>query len=61
MPDAVTQTAIAKRDGDKCCITGKAGSFWDPLVVVPILPVPSRWIEDEVCPVVQHDHDATRT
>ncbi|KAH8597551.1 hypothetical protein B0O99DRAFT_617672 [Bisporella sp. PMI_857] len=47
IPDAATQAAIAKRDGGKCCITGKAGRFWDPLVVAPILPVPCGWIEDE--------------
>ncbi|TVY25245.1 hypothetical protein LHYA1_G007004 [Lachnellula hyalina] len=47
VPDAATQAAITKRDGGKCCITGKAGHFMDPLVVVPILPVPSRWFEDK--------------
>ncbi|TVY13908.1 hypothetical protein LARI1_G009029 [Lachnellula arida] len=47
VPDAATQAAITKRDGAKCCITGKAGYSSDPLVVVPILPVPSRWFEDE--------------
>ncbi|KAI5854495.1 hypothetical protein GGS23DRAFT_590615 [Durotheca rogersii] len=46
-PDASTQLAITKRDGFKCCITGKAGHFWDPLVVVPILPVPSNLTEPE--------------
>ncbi|CZR65735.1 uncharacterized protein PAC_15635 [Phialocephala subalpina] len=47
IPDAVTQAVITKRDGGKCCITGKAGRFWDPLIVVPVLPVPSLWIDDE--------------
>ncbi|TVY37481.1 hypothetical protein LSUB1_G004491 [Lachnellula subtilissima] len=47
VPDATTQAAITKLDGGKCCITGKAGHSWDPLVVVPILPVPSRWFEDK--------------
>ncbi|TVY35184.1 hypothetical protein LOCC1_G008040 [Lachnellula occidentalis] len=46
-PDAATQAVITKRDGGKCCITGKSGHFMDPLVVVPILPVPSRWFEDK--------------
>ncbi|KUJ15474.1 kinase-like protein [Mollisia scopiformis] len=46
-PDAVTQANITKRDGGKCCITGKVSRVWDPLVVVPVLPVPSRWIVDE--------------
>ncbi|RDL39402.1 uncharacterized protein BP5553_03742 [Venustampulla echinocandica] len=57
--DPVTRAAITKRGGDRCCITGKAGRFWDPLVVVPVLPLPSRWIEVEVCPVVQDDYDPT--
>jgi len=47
MADAVAQTAIFKRDGGKCCITGKAARFWDPLVVVPVLPIPYRWTENE--------------
>jgi len=51
-PDAATQAAISKRDGLKCCITGKFGYFWDPLVVVPVLPIPNGWIKSklEVCP-----------
>ncbi|KAK6865799.1 hypothetical protein PG995_002327 [Apiospora arundinis] len=40
--DASTKTAIAKRDGFKCCIAGKASHLWDRLDIVPILPVPSR-------------------
>lgn len=47
-PDLVTRTTITERDGVKCCITGKAGTFRDSLLVVPILPIPSRWIEDKV-------------
>ncbi|KAI1080729.1 hypothetical protein F5B20DRAFT_538730 [Whalleya microplaca] len=46
-PSAADQSAIKKRDGGLCCITGLVGRFWDPLVVVPILPVPTRWTEDE--------------
>ncbi|KAK4150826.1 kinase-like domain-containing protein [Chaetomidium leptoderma] len=46
-PDADTQKAIMRRDGNKCCITGKAGSIWDPLLVMPILPIPSGWIADK--------------
>ena len=38
-----------KRDGNKCCITGKAGTIWDPLLVVPILPTPSGWTVKKVC------------
>ncbi|POR32239.1 Uncharacterized protein TPAR_07550 [Tolypocladium paradoxum] len=29
---------VTRRDGGKCCITGLSNSFWDPLVVAPILP-----------------------
>lgn len=32
-----------------CCITGKPGRLCDPLVIVPILPVPTRWAYSEVC------------
>ncbi|KAK7212611.1 hypothetical protein V2G26_019789 [Clonostachys chloroleuca] len=30
---------VNMRDGGKCCITGRDGSFFDPLVVAPILPM----------------------
>lgn len=46
--NAETQSAIRKRDGNMCCITGKAGRLWDPLIVVPILQLPSRWLHCEV-------------
>ncbi|KAG4274870.1 hypothetical protein FPRO04_08878 [Fusarium proliferatum] len=39
--------AITKRDGGICCVTGKQGSLWDPVIVAPILPVPSAWLEGE--------------
>ncbi|KAI1269329.1 hypothetical protein F5Y18DRAFT_95711 [Xylariaceae sp. FL1019] len=42
-PDAATRSAIARRDGDRCCITGKRGSLFDPLCVAPILPLPIGW------------------
>ncbi|KAJ4391476.1 hypothetical protein N0V93_005093 [Gnomoniopsis smithogilvyi] len=42
-PDVRQQ--IISRDGGRCCITGKPGRIWDPLVVQPILPIPSGWIE----------------
>lgn len=44
-PDPAERQAIIRRDGARCCITGSPGYLWDPLVVEPILPVPSRWIE----------------
>ncbi|KAK3290932.1 kinase-like domain-containing protein [Chaetomium fimeti] len=37
-PDKHVIDSVTKRDGGKCCITGTPGSFWDPLVIVPILP-----------------------
>ncbi|POR36758.1 Protein kinase-like domain protein [Tolypocladium paradoxum] len=46
-PDTTTAASIAKRDGGRCCITGKAGSRKDPLIVAPILPIPSGWIKDD--------------
>ncbi|TFY52227.1 hypothetical protein EVJ58_g10134 [Rhodofomes roseus] len=46
-PDAITRHAITKRDGGKCCITGKDGTFLDPLLVAPILPFPSGWTKDK--------------
>ncbi|KAH6856237.1 kinase-like domain-containing protein [Chaetomium sp. MPI-CAGE-AT-0009] len=45
-PDARTQRDVRRRDGNRCCITGKAGTFWDPLVVVPVLSIPSGWAAD---------------
>lgn len=47
-PDATEQQDIIKRDRGKCCITGKAGTLCDPLIVAPILPVPSGWNTDRV-------------
>ncbi|XXG99277.1 hypothetical protein Hte_005614 [Hypoxylon texense] len=43
-PNATELHAITRRDGEKCCVTGKAGTLRDPLIVAPILPVPSGWI-----------------
>ncbi|KAK3332699.1 kinase-like domain-containing protein [Cercophora scortea] len=45
-PDAAAQRSIARRDGGKCCVTGKAGTARDPLIVSPILLIPSGWITD---------------
>lgn len=44
-PDHAIRQAIMRRDGARCCITGSSGRLWDPLIVEPILPVPSRWVE----------------
>ncbi|KAL5593496.1 hypothetical protein FOBRF1_012598 [Fusarium oxysporum] len=46
-PSADEINAITKRDGGICCVTGKQGSLWDPLIVAPILPVPSAWLKWE--------------
>ncbi|KAI8970767.1 kinase-like domain-containing protein [Trametes punicea] len=46
-PDDSARSAISRRDGGKCCITGEPGSFNDPLLVVPILPCPSGWVTDQ--------------
>ncbi|KAK4160268.1 hypothetical protein QBC43DRAFT_303939 [Cladorrhinum sp. PSN259] len=45
--NATARQAIIKRDGNRCCITGKPGTLHDPLVVAPILPVPSGWNTDK--------------
>ncbi|KAI1404934.1 hypothetical protein F4819DRAFT_494538 [Hypoxylon fuscum] len=45
---ATEQHAITRRDGGKCCVTGKVGTLRDPLIVAPILPVPSGWATDKV-------------
>ncbi|PNP74261.1 hypothetical protein FNYG_12310 [Fusarium nygamai] len=47
-PDSRTKAQILKRDGNRCCITGKQGGFGDPLVVMPVILAPSRWLEAEV-------------
>lgn len=47
-PDAHSQRAITRRDGGMCCITGKKGSIFDPLCVVPVLPIPIGWVTEEV-------------
>ncbi|KAI6773042.1 hypothetical protein HG530_004000 [Fusarium avenaceum] len=39
--------SITKRDGTVCCVTGKQGSLRDPVIVTPILPVPSGWLNAE--------------
>ncbi|KAK3297498.1 kinase-like domain-containing protein [Chaetomium fimeti] len=37
-PDKNIVASVTWRDGWKCCITGMQASYWDPLIVVPILP-----------------------
>ncbi|KAF5577501.1 kinase [Fusarium pseudoanthophilum] len=46
-PDGRTKAQILKRDGNRCCITGKPAGFGDPLVVMPVILAPSRWLEAE--------------
>ncbi|KAI1375836.1 hypothetical protein F4677DRAFT_460122 [Hypoxylon crocopeplum] len=45
-PSAIEQHAITRRDGGKCSVTGKVGTLRDPLIVAPILLVPSGWATD---------------
>ncbi|EMT67371.1 hypothetical protein FOC4_g10005460 [Fusarium odoratissimum] len=47
-PSSDKINAINKRYGGICCVTGKQGSLWDPVIVAPILPVPSAWPKREV-------------
>lgn len=47
-PDTTSRRAIRRRDGGRCCVTGKAGTFWDPLIETSILPVPHGWTADQV-------------
>ncbi|KAF9767113.1 hypothetical protein IL306_000378 [Fusarium sp. DS 682] len=43
--DERDKARIVKRDGNRCCITGKAGSFRDPLIVTHVMPMPIRWLD----------------
>ncbi|KAK3989017.1 hypothetical protein QBC44DRAFT_396900 [Cladorrhinum sp. PSN332] len=45
-PNTAERQAIVRRDGNRCCVTGKPGILRDPLIVAPILPLPSRWTTD---------------
>ncbi|TXB95907.1 hypothetical protein FocTR4_00016280 [Fusarium oxysporum f. sp. cubense] len=47
-PSSDKINAINKRYGGICCVTGKQGSLWDPVIVAPILPVPSAWPKREL-------------
>ncbi|KAG6002939.1 hypothetical protein E4U21_002504 [Claviceps maximensis] len=40
--------AIFKRDGGRCCITGRTNSLLDPLVVVPLLPVETFHLDKQL-------------
>ncbi|KAJ4123585.1 hypothetical protein NW765_006609 [Fusarium oxysporum] len=46
-PSSDEINAITKRDGGICCVTGKQGSLWDPVIAAPILPVPAAWLKGE--------------
>lgn len=46
-PNPTIRQEIIQRDGGRCCITGKPGRLWDPLVVQCILPVPYGWLEPD--------------
>ncbi|KAL2105432.1 hypothetical protein VUR80DRAFT_8382 [Thermomyces stellatus] len=47
-PDTEARSVITRRDGGKCCVTGRAGTLLDPLVVTLILPIPVGWLADKV-------------
>lgn len=51
-PDRAARQAIIRRDGARCCISGRPGRFWDPLVVAPILPIPTGWIAHDRPPML---------
>ncbi|KAL1878540.1 hypothetical protein VTK73DRAFT_7881 [Phialemonium thermophilum] len=46
-PSAQTCKDIARRDAGRCCVSGRAGGLFDPLVVVPILNVPHGWLTEK--------------
>lgn len=46
--DAQIRSAITRRDGNRCCVTGRKATLLDPLLVLPILTVPSGWDTDKV-------------
>lgn len=48
LPDAQEAIEIPKRDGQRCCVTGKAATCRDPLILAPILPVPGGWTKGQV-------------
>lgn len=47
VPSVPAQEAIFRRDGGMCCITGKKGTADDPLIVAPVIPIPSMWCAAE--------------
>ncbi|KAF5646163.1 kinase [Fusarium sp. NRRL 52700] len=54
-PDSRTQAQILRRDGNRCCITGKPAGLGNPLLVMPVVLAPSRWLEAEcVDPIDGH-------
>ncbi|KAH8838453.1 hypothetical protein MCOR27_006659 [Pyricularia oryzae] len=47
VPSVPAQEAIFRRDGGMCCITGKKGTADDPLIVAPVIQIPSMWCAAE--------------
>ncbi|KAF4448072.1 hypothetical protein F53441_8464 [Fusarium austroafricanum] len=43
-PTSSGQADIIRRDGNKCCITGKPAGLGDALIIVPVVPAPTRWL-----------------
>ncbi|KFA71450.1 hypothetical protein S40288_04316 [Stachybotrys chartarum IBT 40288] len=53
-PDVAASQNIRRRDSERCCVSGSVGSICDPLVVLPILAVPSHWALKEACGLLSH-------
>ncbi|ATY61877.1 kinase-like domain [Cordyceps militaris] len=53
-PDVAVSRCISQRDGQVCCVSGLRGTFWDPLIVSPVLAIPVDWIrqQDRVLPML---------
>lgn len=60
-PSASTTKEITRRDGQRCCVSGGAGSLLDPLIVGPILCVPRGWLTEKViCLLASFDESSKR-
>ncbi|KAM3539480.1 hypothetical protein BM221_000368 [Beauveria bassiana] len=46
-PDKTAVREIVQRDGNVCCVSGMRGTFRNPLIVAPILPLPADWLKDQ--------------
>ncbi|KAM0666786.1 hypothetical protein ACQRIU_004641 [Beauveria bassiana] len=46
-PDKTAVREIVQRDGNVCCVSGMRGTFRNPLIVAPILPLPADWLKNQ--------------